>query len=200
MSQMGVIRSNRLKRLIRAKFLLNHLKAFPKSEKTLDLGAGWGISLAVNPDFYCCDLDEECLAYLRSQSSRVERAAASGKLPYEDSFFDNVFTHDFLEHLDSEELHNIFDEVGRILKPGGIFLNVVPHRRGYQFGLKINAGHKTYVTRNTIEELGKAHNFEILSSWTSPLPSFLQKLYVHNKVCVRSRLLPMQVVDPTFHN
>ena len=80
LSQTGVIRSGGLKRLIRAKFLLNHLKAFPKSEKTLDLGAGWGISLLVNPDFYCCDLDEECLAYLSTQSSRVERAAA-GRAP-----------------------------------------------------------------------------------------------------------------------
>lgn len=93
---------------------MNHLNAFPKSEKSLDFGAGWGISLLVNPDFYCCHIDEKCPAYLRLQSSRVERAAASGKL----------------------------------------------------------------------------HNFETLSSWTSPLPSFLQGFYVHNRVCVRSRLLP----------
>ena len=156
--------------MIRVRFSLNHLKAFPKSDKTLNLGRGWGISLLLNRDFHCCDLDEECLAYLSSQSLRVERAAASGKLPYEDNFLDNVFTHYFLEHLDAEELHNIFDEVGRILKPGGIFLNVVPQGRVYQFGLRFNAGHETFVTRNTIEELGKAHNFEVNSSWTSPLP------------------------------
>lgn len=185
----GVIKSSNFKRQIRARFLLNHLKAFSKDEKTLDLGAGWGISLLVNPDFYCCDVDEECLAYLRTQTNRVERAPASGPLPYEDNFFDNVFTHDFLEHLDEDELHNIFMQVGRVLKPGGVFLNVVPHRRGYQFGLRIDAGHKTYVTRQTIQDIGGQHGFEVLSSWTSPLPAFLQELYVHNKVCVRSRLI-----------
>lgn len=183
------IKSARFKRFIRAKFLLNHLKAFPKNQKTLDLGAGWGISLLVNPNFYCCELDKACFEYLKSQSKRVESAAASDRLPYEDNFFDNVFTHDYLEHLDNNELHSTFKEVRRVLKPGGIFLNVVPHRRGYDYGIFIDNGHKTFITIDIIEELGRSYNFKVLKSWTSPLPKFIQNFYVHNKLCVKQQLI-----------
>ena len=185
----GIIKSSSFKRFVRSRFLLNHLKKFPKHQKTLDLGSGWGISLFVNPDFYCCDGDDECITYLKTKTSRVKKYKAKNKLPYNTNFFDNVFTHDFLEHLSSEEIDNVYFEVSRVLKTNGLFLNVVPNKPGYDYGLRIGAGHKTYVTEQIINNYSAKHNFKILSVWTTPLPSFLQNLYKHNKVCVLAKLL-----------
>jgi len=179
--------SSSVKRYIRSKFFLNHLKKFPKHEKTLDLGAGWGISLLVNSNFYCCDGNNECVEYLKSQTPLVKKYEANAILPYNDNFFNNVFTHDFLEHLTLEEIDNVYVQVARVIKKGGYFLNVVPNKPGYDYGFKIGASHKTFVTEKIISNYSAKHGFKTISSWTSPFPPFLQNLYKHNKVCVLSR-------------
>lgn len=58
--------------------------------------------------------------------------------PFSDASFDRVVSHQFLEHLPptgsagSDPLFTVFDEVWRILKPGGVFAFDVPHFKGDQ--------------------------------------------------------------------
>lgn len=48
------------------------------------------------------------------------------ELPYEDNFFDVVFSFQVLEHIPPEDLPQAIKEVYRVLKPGGKFIPSVP--------------------------------------------------------------------------
>lgn len=48
------------------------------------------------------------------------------ELPYEDDFFDVVFSFQVLEHIPPADLPLAIKEVARVLKPGGIFIPSVP--------------------------------------------------------------------------
>jgi len=66
------------------------------------------------------------------------------------SDYDEVMANHFLEHFSQDELRDIFKEVYRILKPGGIFRFAVPHRkhdRAYVLS------HKTFWDENTVKWL-----------------------------------------------
>jgi len=47
-----------------------------------------------------------------------------GKIPFADDYFDIVFSNTVLEHVDS--LESVIDEIARVLKPGGMVLNIFP--------------------------------------------------------------------------
>ena len=57
------------------------------------------------------------------------RVADGARIPYGDASFDLVFADNVLEHLDRPL--NVFREVARFLKPGGVFLFKTPNRRHY---------------------------------------------------------------------
>jgi len=64
--------------------------------------------------------------------------------------FDEVMANHFLEHFNQEELKHIFKGVGTILKQGGLFKIVVPHKdkeRSYVLS------HKTFWTEDTFKVL-----------------------------------------------
>lgn len=48
------------------------------------------------------------------------------ELPYEDNFFDVVFSFQVLEHIPPADLPQAIKEVYRVLKPGGLFIPSVP--------------------------------------------------------------------------
>ncbi len=48
-------------------------------------------------------------------------------VPYEDGSLSFVYTSHFLEHVDDDVAKNVFKEVFRVLKPGGVFRIVVPN-------------------------------------------------------------------------
>ena len=47
-------------------------------------------------------------------------------IPREDKLWDEVFCHDFLEHIPQEECIPIMEEIWRVLKPGGKVIIVFP--------------------------------------------------------------------------
>lgn len=57
------------------------------------------------------------------------RVANADRIPYEDSRFDVVFSDNVLEHLDNPL--QVFREVERVLKPGGVFLFKTPNKWHY---------------------------------------------------------------------
>lgn len=181
------IRANGLREKIKVRFLSGHLKTFPVHEKTLDIGCGWGFSLKINPDFYCVDADSQCIEFLQSMGAKAYMVDASQKLPFKDGFFDNAFTHDVCEHLEEQDMLSLFREARRVLKKGGVFMNVVPNKKGYDVGLDPKVGHKRYVQLHHIESAGMQTGFKLVKYWYTPLPQYLSEYFVHNKLVVVCR-------------
>lgn len=97
----------------------------------LDLGAGAGI--VPEMDFrghvakVCgVDLDPRVTSNPLLDEGRISDA---GRIPYADATFDLVFSDNVVEHL-SEPLE-VFREVYRVLKPGGLFLFKTPNKNHY---------------------------------------------------------------------
>lgn len=108
--------------------ILEYLRS---DQRLLDLGAGAGIVRYM--DFrgkaaHICGVDLD---------TRVEenpyldegRIAAGESIPYEDDRFDVVVSDNVLEHLDRPR--QVFAEVRRVLKPGGLFFAKTPNRWHY---------------------------------------------------------------------
>lgn len=176
------LRTTSIREAIKVRVLSNHLRLFPLEEKTLDIGCGWGFSLKINPNFYCVDADKACIQYLQSIGAKAYWADVSEKLPFEDGFFDNAFTHDVLEHLDEHEMITLFHDARRIIRPGGLFMNVVPNKYGYVAGLDPTIGHKRFIQASEVEAAAKQTGFELVKTWHSPLPKIFSEFFVHNKL------------------
>lgn len=181
-SKPATLRITSLRERVKVMLLSGHLRKFPVNERTLDIGCGWGFSLKINPDFYCVDADRACIEHLQSLGASAYFADVSDQLPFEDAFFDNAFTHDVLEHLEEEEMLQLFREARRIVRKGGLFMNVVPNHKGYVAGLDPKIGHKRFVTQREVTEAARTTGFEFEQSWNTPLPKSFSELFLHNKL------------------
>lgn len=97
----------------------------------LDVGAGAGIIQHMNvkgiaKTVYGVDLDERVIDNPNLDKGFVSDAE---NLPFEDNYFDIVFSDNVLEHLDNP--FEVFNEVYRVLKPGGYFLFKTPNKYHY---------------------------------------------------------------------
>lgn len=172
------------------KLLSRHLYAFAHSDRTLDIGCGWGFSLKINPRFWLVDGDHDCITYLESQGARASWADICTALPFEDGFFENAFSHDVCEHLREDEATSMFREARRVLRPGGLFMNIVPNRRGYNAGLQDpRVGHKRFVSVDEVNELASRTGFRLERHWHTPLPKVMSELFVHNKLVTVCRAI-----------
>ena len=173
---------------VRVKFLYPYLKSIPTHERTLDLACGYGFSFKINPNFYGIELDQVACAFNQSLGRKVKQGSLLEPYPFEDGFFDNVFSHDVLEHFALDQVPIIFKNAHRVLKRGGTFLNIVPNKKGYQFGIDINAGHVHFVDESEIKRVAEETGFRLEKVYTCPLPLFLHEAFTHNKlvtVCIK---------------
>jgi SAM-dependent methyltransferase len=113
--------------LFRERILL-HLRP---DAAVLDLGAGAGIVEQMNfrglaASVCGVDLDPRVVDNPMLDEGRVANA---GGIPYEAERFDVVFSDNVLEHLDDPL--DVFREVARVLKPGGVFLFKTPNKWHY---------------------------------------------------------------------
>ncbi len=97
----------------------------------LDLGAGAGIvgqmDFRGKADRVCgVDLDPRVEHNPFLDEGRVSDA---GEIPYPDGSFDLVYSDNVLEHL--EHPAKVFNEVSRVLKPGGLFMFKTPNKWHY---------------------------------------------------------------------
>ena len=107
-------------------YLFNTFEMF-QNMKFLEAGCGRGDFLKqfkkLKLDVYGLDLSSESPSYspeLKIDICDVEKES----LPYPDNYFDIVYSKSFLEHLYYPEI--FAKETFRILKPGGLFLSLVP--------------------------------------------------------------------------
>jgi SAM-dependent methyltransferase len=108
--------------------VLRHLRA---DMRALDLGAGAGILPQTNfrglaREIVGVDLDPRVL-----DNPHLDAAVVSdgNRLPFPDGSFDLVFADNVLEHL--ERPAEVFAEICRVLKPGGVFVAKTPNKWHY---------------------------------------------------------------------
>lgn len=95
------------------------------SKKILDVGAGTGrlaLRLAkVGAEVTALDVSEEMLKKLKIKNHNLKTIVGEAEdLPFENESFDIVVATFLIVHL--KDLRRFFDEVYRVLKPGGLFL------------------------------------------------------------------------------
>ena len=96
-----------------------------KNKKILDVGAGTGrISLALassGAQVLALDVSEKILGVLKKKNSKIKTVVGDAEnLPFEENIFDIVTAAFLVVHL--KDPTKFFDEVYRVLKPGGLFL------------------------------------------------------------------------------
>ncbi len=101
------------------------------ARRVLDLGCGTGrhaLFYAKNGfEVYACDISQHGLNIIRQHNLsniKLKRAEMSS-LPYEDSFFDAIVCTSVINHSRIAKIKKTFDEIQRVLKPGGILVLVV---------------------------------------------------------------------------
>jgi SAM-dependent methyltransferase len=98
--------------------------------RVLDLGCGRGglVEQLNHPLHQLVGVDPDVVS-LQEHRLRPEMplsAAYSDRLPFADGRFDLVFASWVLEHLARPEV--VLGEIGRVLKPGGVFVFITPNR------------------------------------------------------------------------
>ncbi len=81
---------------------------------------------------------------------------AEEKFPLEDKSYDNVVTMNVIEHI--FDTHNLFAEVARVIKPGGLFVSSVPYMH------HIHGSPDDYVryTESAYRKFAERYGFEIV--------------------------------------
>jgi len=146
----------------------------------LDLCCGYGFYFDINPEAAGIDGDPRCVDPLRARGFDVTLANVLERLPYPDDRFEWVLAHDVLEHFSFPEVDRIVTEVHRILRPGGRFLVIVPNRKGFDYGVRIDIGHRLFVTASEIGTLAR-NRFAVQASYPEPHPRWLGAHFTHNK-------------------
>ena len=182
------LRTNPLQEWLRINILSRYINNIPRNEKTLDLACGWGFSFRINQNFWGVELDDDCVNYVQQQGYKVTKANLLEPLPFPLSFFDNVFTQDVLEHFELEEVNTIFKNVHKVLRQGGKFLNVIPNRKGYEYGFVIDAGHKHFIVPDEIKQIAYRNGFKYVRAYSAPVPEFMNSWFTHAKfvtICIK---------------
>jgi SAM-dependent methyltransferase len=103
-------------------------QAVPTAEhaKVLDVGAGRGALsqriCGLGYDVTACDLAPESFAVEGVSCLRVD---AGGELPFPDAHFDAVLAVEVVEHLEAHA--RFFQQITRVLRPGGAFVFTTPN-------------------------------------------------------------------------
>lgn len=127
----------------------------PAAHTVLDFGSGSGLTVQslqqTGYDAYGVDFSHEAIEFGTKKGIRNLAVVASEALPYADQSFDAVLCMDVLEHL--EDTTTALAEIRRVLKPGGVFLIMVP---AYMFlwGKQDEVAH--HFRRYTLSSLEKA--------------------------------------------
>lgn len=130
-----------------AAWVADHFKRYRKAEqvKVLDWGCGPGRVIRHLPDyfgtgceFYGTDYNAESIAWCSQNLPGISfnHNGLEANLPYEDNFFDFIYGISIFTHLSEPKHREWFNELRRVLKPGGIMLLTT---QGDNFRAKLTA-------------------------------------------------------------
>lgn len=112
--------------------ILNALIDVERMPQRLEIACGTG--RLTNYATHGLDASANMMALARKRHEKVEfREASATDTGYPDASFDLVYSFHLLMHLDKDTIRQIFDEVYRILRPGGRFIIDIPSRKRREF-------------------------------------------------------------------
>lgn len=112
--------------------ILNTLIDVERMPQRLEIACGTG--RLTNYATHGLDASANMMALARKRHEKVEfREASATDTGYPDASFDLVYSFHLLMHLDKDTIRQIFDEVYRILRPGGRFIIDIPSRKRREF-------------------------------------------------------------------
>src|SRR3989344_2591619 len=161
-------------------------KKLKKNSKILEVGCGSGEGLAVFKDHetYGVDISKKALELSKRYTKNVFEADAS-KLPFEDNYFDFVFSSGLLEHFDDEKAGKIIREMTIVSKKSGKVLILVPNSHCLWY-----KAYKFITQKRGTWEFGYERDFSL---------SELKKLSLKNGLKIE-KSLGLQVLLPTATN
>ena len=143
-----------------AQYLFSRYK-LPKGGKILDLGCGRGEFLK---GFIRCGLngygvDRSTIAKsICPEAEILQSDLENNTLPFNDNFFDVVFSKSVLEHFYYPE--KLVQEIYRILKPGGLVITMVPDWESVYKIFYDDYTHRTPFTLNSLRNIFKIYGFD----------------------------------------
>ncbi len=171
-----------------------------KNKKVLEIGLGQGSDsmqiIQRGAVYYGIDLTDESVKRLKERFALYElpyqavTKANAQTIPYEDKFFDVVYSHGVLHH--SPEIEKIVDEIHRVLKPGGLAVVMLYHKKSFNYYISIGllrrtglavllafpflAGIVSKLTGESVERInGHRHNFKETGWKYFTMSEFLHK-------------------------
>ena len=146
---------------------------FPKAGTILDLGAGQGQDTRyfVSKGFkvFSTDFSKDALQLSKEKALRrgvknitYQIVDLSGLLPFPDNSFDAIYAHQSLHYFDTKTTQQLFDEIYRVLKPGGVFATLTNSTSDREFA----SGTKVEDELIQIEGQGRKRFFSIDSMRT----------------------------------
>ncbi|VEN74501.1 conserved hypothetical protein [Candidatus Desulfarcum epimagneticum] len=168
-----------------------------KGNKILDVGCGRGEFLK---GFIDCGLDGYGLDQsivsksVCPDTEVLQVDLANEPFPYEDDFFDIVFSKSVLEHFYYPE--KIVHEMYRILKPGGIVITMVPDWESIYKMFYDDYTHRTPFTIISLKEIFYIHNFGNIKVEKFRQLPFLWSLPFLNSLCSLIALISPRSLKP----
>lgn len=105
-------------------------KLIDTTGNTIRLDMACGTGRLTNYATHGLDASAEMMASAKERHPQVEfRQASACDTGFDEGTFDVVYSFHLLMHLDSETIAKIFDEMGKILKPGGKFIFDIPSKK-----------------------------------------------------------------------
>ncbi|ABK17873.1 Methyltransferase type 11 [Syntrophobacter fumaroxidans MPOB] len=149
-------------------------KYISSNDLVLDLGCGRGsilnplVSKGVNAIGF--DYSSSNVKLLQQAGRKVILGNATKPLPFNQNSFHVVICYEFLEHFKLDDIHNILDNIYRILKPNGYLFFTVPKKEKLKTGavscpqckhIFHHWGHMTSFDDDLIKYLLAKHRFTI---------------------------------------
>jgi len=133
---------------------------FMHGKTVLDIACGGGDLLQKNPEkIYGIDINPTMVSKLQGKGLRVKEGNVI-ELPYDNEFFDVVHCSNIIEHLAPGDAYKMFQEIYRVLKPGGKIILVTPMPKTIWYSF----GHVKPYPPQSIKKLFRAISMEAFDS------------------------------------
>ncbi len=177
-------------------YLFNKFK-MNKNQKLLELGCGRGEFLN---EFVKCGLEvhgvdisdysEKFFSELNFKKVDMENE----KLPYQDNYFDFIYSKSFIEHFYYPE--KIFKEAYRVLKPGGIIITLTPEWQYIYKSFYEDFTHRVPFTKVSLKDIHSMNNFSSINVESFiQLPMLFEKNFISKIYFILSTLTRILVPD-----
>ena len=126
--------------------------------RMLNTGSLAGGIATIDPKrIWCCDIDKEVIKNAKKSGMHADYVDLNTRTPYNDNFFDAVYSYGVLEHLKNTE--NALKEFYRILKPNGRLVLCVPDIQKIKWRFWEGYDHFSPITKYSLNQLAYIAGF-----------------------------------------